>query len=446
MAAIKKKWVFTCVSTIVFITSFLEAMMVILYKNFLIAGNILAIFGTTLDEGTGFIAGTIHALPWTIPCIIFYALALYLHREQTPVKDNLYATLLFTILSLSFLFYQLRIRWQGNITTTFYVEQNILSRPPYNFWYQTYNAFEQTQTRKDIKLADKMSFGANRPNHKGKEIYVMAVGESDDVLCTADTYSCHTRRLCAKLWEKSIFKPYQECGFKTFVICAGNLLASKGYEYLSNGCDQSFALTENDDDKIAAIVDSLADKYEKTFFIIQFKGNHGPYNNFHHEQDKYHPNPVTDHIGWDNHEAMVNAYDNTVLFTDDCVYHIIKAIDKQETQSAFMMVSDHGADYDTGVSDHGGNCNPRKAEYHVPLIFWHSDLWGKNHTAKCQNISKNKNRAVNSDNVFYSVCDMADITIDKKYAHPEWSIFNAKLKDHERKLLVPDGKIRLNIR
>lgn len=82
MAAIKKKWVFACVSTIVFITSFLETMMVILYKNFLIAGNILAIFGTTVDEGTGFIAGTIHALPWTIPCIIFYALALYLHREQ----------------------------------------------------------------------------------------------------------------------------------------------------------------------------------------------------------------------------------------------------------------------------------------------------------------------------------------------------------------------------
>ena len=46
-------------------------------------------------------------------------------------------------------------------------------------------------------------------------------------------------------------------------------------------------------------MDSLADKYEKTFFIIQFKGNHGPYNNFHHEQDKYHPNPVTDHVGWD---------------------------------------------------------------------------------------------------------------------------------------------------
>ena len=59
-------------------------------------------------------------------------------------------------------------------------------------------------------------------------------------------------------------------------------------------------------------------------------------------------------------------------------------------------------------------------------------------------ISKNKNRAVNADNVFYSVCDMADITIDKKYAHPEWSIFNAKLKDHERKLLVP-GKFSIEV-
>ena len=72
----------------------------------------------------------------------------------------------------------------------------------------------------------------------------------------------------------------------------------------------------------------------------------------------------------------------------------------------------------------------------VPFMLFH----GRFLASSFMRISKNKNRAVNADNVFYSVCDMADITIDKKYAHPEWSIFNAKLKDHERKLLVPDGK------
>ena len=57
-----------------------------------------------------------------------------------------------------------------------------------------------------------------------------------------------------------------------------------------------------------------------------------------------------------------------------------------------------------------------------------------------RNLLSNKNKPVNSDNVFYSVCDMADITIDKKYSMPEWSVFAKNLKPHERKLLVPDGK------
>lgn len=35
---------------------------------------------------------------------------------------------------------------------------------------------------------------------------------------------------------------------------------------------------------------------------------------------------------------------------------------------------------------------------------------------------------------------MADITISNEYAHPEWSIFQKNLKQHEHRLLVPDGK------
>lgn len=32
------------------------------------------------------------------------------------------------------------------------------------------------------------------------------------------------------------------------------------------------------------------------------------------------------------------------------------------------------------------------------------------------------------------------ITIGKEYANPEWSVFQKNLKQHERRLLVPDGK------
>lgn len=476
LASIRKKWIFIVFSSVLMVTSFLETMMVLLYKNYLIAGNILAILGTTADEGTGFVLSSLSKVPLALPVILVFVFLLLAYRPAVFCKRNILCAGLCALASVLFLTYQLNVRWQGNITTTFYVEQNVLARPPYNFWFQSMNAFEQQLHKRDIGKADKMSFGAKRPKVVGKEIYVLAIGESlrYDNLSLAGYYRSTTPLLdslepivlfsnyysTANLTmysvpqivtratpedfnlnyrEKSIFKPFQECGFQTFVI-GNNLMGEKGYEYLSHGCDKVYSIPGYDDSKIASLVDSLSNLYDKVFFIVHFKGNHGPYNNFKKAQNKFRPNPVFDHVGWDNHEAMVNAYDNTVLFMDYCVYHIIKAIDKKNAQSGFLMVPDHGADYDTGVSDHGGNCNPRKPEYHVPLILWQSEVWRNKYPKKYQSLKANKDKPVNADNVFYSVCDMADITIRPMYAKAEWSVFNQHLQSHERKLLVPDGK------
>ncbi len=482
LASLRKRWAFIAAVSILTLTSFLETMMVLLYKNYLAAGNILAIVGTTADEGTGFAASALHAVPLALPVVAAYVFVLVFYRPDIAWKKYMGLTLGFLLLSVLFLFYQLKVRWEGNITTTFYVEQNVLARPPYNFWYQTWNALEQQSYKRDITEAENMSFGAKRPHYDGQEIYVLAIGESlrydnlslagyhrfttplleslEGIMLFSNYYSTANLTMYSvpqvvtrataddfpqNYREKSIFKPFQECGFKTFVI-GNNLMGEKGYEYLSHGCDKVFSIPKYDDGGIAPLVDSLSRRYEKVFFIVHFKGNHGPYDNFKKSQDKYHPNPVSDHVGWDNHEAMVNAYDNTVLFADDCVYHIIKSMDKPNVQSAFLMVSDHGADYDTGVSDHGGNCNPRKAEYHVPLILWQSRTWRNHHSRKLQNLKSNKDKPVNADNVFYSVCDMADITLAPQYAKPEWSFFGSRMQLHERKLLVPDGKNYIVVR
>ena len=66
----------------------------------------------------------------------------------------------------------------GNITTTFYVEQNVLSRPPYNFWFQLCNVVQQQRMKGYIKDSEHMSFGATRPSDNCKEAYVLAIGES----------------------------------------------------------------------------------------------------------------------------------------------------------------------------------------------------------------------------------------------------------------------------
>ena len=105
-----------------------------------------------------------------------------------------------------------------------------------------------------------------------------------------------------------------------------------------------------------------------------------------------------------------------------------------------MFLSDHGADYDTGVSDHGGNCNPRKAEYHVPFFVWMNDVWCGSNGRKLSNLKRHRTSPVNADNVFYSLCDMAGISLSAQYSKPQWSVFGDSLASHRRLLLVPDGK------
>lgn len=336
---IRKRWLFIVISIVLMIMSFMETIMVILYSNYLVAGNILAVFTTTAEEGEGFIAGTIHALPWGSPVLLAW-FALLFCKPHYKAKYDIIGTALFTVLSCMFLAFQLIVTWKGDITTRFYVEQNVLARPPYNFCFQSLRATEQLRNRSYIADAKSMTFNASRPKYDGKESYVLFVGESlryaslslgeykrsttplleslENIALFSNYYSTANLTMYSvpqiltratpddfvlNYKEKGIFKPFQECDFKTFVVCAGNLLCYE--KYLSDGCDSLYALKDGEDDKIAGIVDSLTNIYPKTFFILQGKGNHGPYVNFAKEQDKYHPNPVSDKVEWSNHEVLV---------------------------------------------------------------------------------------------------------------------------------------------
>ena len=73
VASIKRKWAFVVLSAVLMMVSFFEIIMVVLYNNFVIAGNIIAALTTTADEGTGFVMSTLHALPWTLPVILLTA-------------------------------------------------------------------------------------------------------------------------------------------------------------------------------------------------------------------------------------------------------------------------------------------------------------------------------------------------------------------------------------
>lgn len=113
VACIGKKSIYVALSFIIMMVSFFETVMVVLYKNYIIAGNIIAALTTTSDESTGFIMSSLHALPWTLPIIAAFGLLLWLYQKPKRVMHNLLCAGIFAILSVGFLAYQLKVRWGG---------------------------------------------------------------------------------------------------------------------------------------------------------------------------------------------------------------------------------------------------------------------------------------------------------------------------------------------
>ena len=77
-------------------------------------------------------------------------------RFECQTKDSLKVCWAFLI--SVFLIICQCVKHQGDITPFFYIEQNLLGRPPYNFWYQTFNALHLLEQKAQIENAKKMSF------------------------------------------------------------------------------------------------------------------------------------------------------------------------------------------------------------------------------------------------------------------------------------------------
>lgn len=474
LVSIKSVILFVLALLLFTLSSVIETSMFVIYGSFIIAGNVMAVLTSNYAEGSDFLLSNIHVLLYSIPLWITFVAAWVIKSKSIVEKRGLFAlSAFFLALSILFIGYKYFVFYKGRLTVRYYIENRLFTRPPYNVFYQISNVIKLQQQKKYLKESDDFCFNSRREkSFIGREIYVLGIGESckydnfslngkykrettpylsstPNVVLFDDYYSaaCLTMfsvpqiltratpenyDLCYR--EKSIVQPFKECGFKVFVIVSsGNLLSYE--KYLSRGADELINVPS--DSIIPNKIDSLSSIYDKTFFIVQFLGSHSFYHNYTKDFDRYHPN-INDEVKTQSDSLYINAYDNTVLYTDYILHRIMLSIDKN-AYGGLIYTSDHGEDVNSTGGGHGGDCTPVKGEFHVPLVVWASKCWIDDNNVKFMALSKNKSRKVNSDNVFYSMCDMAGIELGKETSNITYSIFSEKLEERRRKVLVPDG-------
>ena len=126
-------------------------------------------------------------------------------------------------------------------------------------------------------------------------------------------------------------------------------------------------------------------------------------------------------------EDIVNAYDNTLLYTDHLLAGAIRSLaavsDRADT--ALLYVSDHGESLgENGVFLHAlpYEIAPDK-QTRVPMILWASDRFARRMGLDLACVQSRRDRPLSHDNVFHSVLGL--LQIETAARHTELDLFAA---------------------
>jgi len=122
----------------------------------------------------------------------------------------------------------------------------------------------------------------------------------------------------------------------------------------------------------------LASKKNKILVILHTSTSHGPaYSKKYPPQfETFKPVCNSVELGKCSHEALINAYDNTIVYTDYILSKIIDDLKQlKEYNSAMIFVSDHGESLgEKNLYTHGLPLSlAPKEQYNIPFIVWVSD-------------------------------------------------------------------------
>ena len=377
---------------------------------------------------------------------------------------------------------------------------------PVNVCYNLYLAFERDAASENYREASRdFKFDA-RSEHSATapEVYVMVVGET----ARAHNFSLYgyprnTNPLLSKtpgikafpnvttqsntthksvpmllsaasaedferlFHEKGILAAFKEAGFHTVFI--SNQLPNHSFiDFLGEQADEHYFLKKEDAsqgnhydedllqklDEILPLADASSSahyhyRYRKLFVVLHSYGSHFNYQERYPRSFAYFKPDSRSEAKSENRRDLLNAYDNTIRYTDYILHGIIERLQKWEgvqtktdgvydqPTSAMLYTSDHGEnifDDDRHLFLHAA---PKASDYelHVPFIIWTSEGFCKQYPDILKALGENRTKQVQSSlSAFHTMLGIGGI--QTRYRKDEYSV--ASDKYHPQKLLYLD--------
>lgn len=152
----------------------------------------------------------------------------------------------------------------------------------------------------------------------------------------------------------------------------------------------------------------LSDSHGDRILVLHLLGSHGPsyYKRYPPAFRRFTPDCAQDDVQNCPRDTIINAYDNTMLYTDHVLAKLIALLQQHEAQLAPTLVylSDHGESLgENGIYLHGmPYAFAPEEQKHIPFVLWSPQL-----DVDC--LHARRDNAYSQDNLFDTVLGLFDV-------------------------------------
>ena len=171
----------------------------------------------------------------------------------------------------------------------------------------------------------------------------------------------------------------------------------------------------HDEVLLSGLQDYLDKLDHDTVVVLHMKGSHGPayFKRYPQAFAKFAPVCSDNQLDRCSSESIVNAYDNTLLYTDHVLAQTIELLKRNAARldTAMLYMSDHGESLgENGIYLHGLPYAMAPAEQkHIPMILWMSDELARREGIPAGCLEQQRDAPLSHDNLFHSILGLMDV-------------------------------------
>jgi lipid A ethanolaminephosphotransferase len=170
-----------------------------------------------------------------------------------------------------------------------------------------------------------------------------------------------------------------------------------------------------DEVMLHGLADEVARRPGDMVVVLHQLGSHGPSysRRYPARLRRFTPTCETADLGDCTREEIVDAYDNSVLYTDDFLARTIRFLAEQSSRdTALIYVSDHGESLgENGLYLHGvPYAIAPDTQTRVPMVMWLSPGFAADRAIDVGCMKRDSNAPVSQDNLFHSVLGLMQVS------------------------------------